>query len=70
MVKEAASKGDPVAQHIRNLKLEINHISLHLSDPYAETSESEQSNNENADSLPAMLVDIDLGFSAFANARK
>lgn len=67
MVKDAASKGDPVAQQIKQLKLEINHISLYLSDPYAETSES---NDEGDDKLPAMTVDIDLGLSAFANARR
>lgn len=70
MVKDAALKGDPVAQQIKQLKLEINHISLYLSDPYAENSETEKSNDENDDKLPPMTVDIDLGLSAFANARR
>lgn len=69
LVKEAASKGDPIAQQIKKLKLEINHISLSLYDPYAESSENEHSSHEN-DVIPPMLVDIDLGLSAFANARR
>lgn len=70
MVKDAASKGDPVAQHIKKLKLEINHITLYLSDPYEESLESERSDDENEDKLPSMEVDIDLGLTAFANARR
>lgn len=75
MVKDAATKGDPVAQHIKQLKLEINHISLYLTDPYAESSENEKTKDENDDDddddkLPPQTVDIDLGLSAFANARR
>lgn len=70
MVKDAAAKGDPIAKHIKQLKLEINHISLYLSDPYAESVDSDESNDENDDQLPAMVVDVDLALSAFANARK
>lgn len=71
MVKDAAAKGDPVAQRIKQLKLEINHISLYLTDPYAETPDSDQSGDENEDDrLPSMVVDVDLGLTAFANARK
>lgn len=60
LVKEAASKGDPVAKQIKQLKLDINHFSISLIDPYAD--------DENE--LPSMVVDIDLDLSAFANARK
>ncbi|XP_018579710.1 nuclear export mediator factor NEMF homolog [Anoplophora glabripennis] len=70
MVKDAAAKGDPVAKHIKQLKLEINHITLYLTDPYAEPLDSDESNDENDDQLPAMVVDVDLALSAFANARK
>ncbi|KAJ8940304.1 hypothetical protein NQ314_010751 [Rhamnusium bicolor] len=71
LVKDAASKGDPVAKNIKQLKLEINHISLYLTDPYAESPDSEESNDENDnDRIPPMVVDIDLALSAFANARK
>ncbi|CAH1102827.1 unnamed protein product [Psylliodes chrysocephalus] len=67
MVKDAASKGDPVASQIKGLKLEINHISVYLSDPYADSNESDV---ENDDKIPCMTVDLDLALSAFANARK
>ncbi|CAG9863169.1 unnamed protein product [Phyllotreta striolata] len=67
MVKEASLKGDPVACCIKQLKLEINHISLQLTDPYAESNESDVENNDN---LPSMIIDLDLALSAFANARK
>lgn len=76
MVKEAAANGDPVAQHIKQLKLEINHISLYLTDPYAESSGSEETKDKNDDDdeddnkLRPMVVDIDLELSAFANARR
>lgn len=60
LIKEAANKGDPIAKQIKQLKLEINHFSILLSDPYGDEE------NE----LPSMVVDIDLDLSAFANARK
>ncbi|CAG9835026.1 unnamed protein product [Diabrotica balteata] len=69
MVKEAASKGDPVAKQIKQLKLEINHITLQLCDPYADPFDGNDSDVEN-DALPTMVVDVDLALSAFANARK
>ncbi|CAH1163719.1 unnamed protein product [Phaedon cochleariae] len=62
MVKTAATKGEPVAKLIKQLKLEMNHISLHLVDPFEESNEDEK--------LPSMVVEIDLALSAFANARK
>lgn len=67
LVKDAAVKKDPIAQHIKQLKLETNQISLLLSDPYVE---SDENNSDDSAHLPSMVVDIDLGLSAFANARK
>lgn len=70
MVKAAQTNKDPVASCIKQLKLEINHISIYLTDPYAD-NESEEENNEDEDEkLESMTVDIDLGLSAYANARK
>lgn len=57
-VKAAADRGDPIAKIITKLKLEINHISLYLTDPYGD------------DEISPMTVDIDLALSAFANARR
>ena len=69
LIKEAQAKGDPVALSIKNLKLEINHITMLLADPYAADTDS---SNEDSDSmeLKPMLIDIDLDFTAFANATK
>lgn len=70
-VKSAQANSDNVASCIRHLKLETNHISLQLKDPYAESpdeDESEDSDDEN--NLPPMVVDIDLGLSAYANATR
>ncbi|CAH0550689.1 unnamed protein product [Brassicogethes aeneus] len=69
LVKDAASKGDIVAQKITKLKLEINHITLHLDDPYKELNDSDSENDEN-DHIPSMSVDIDLALTTFANARR
>lgn len=63
MVKEAQDRGDPIAQNIKQLKLQTNHISLLLTDPYHEGDEDEPE-------LKSMIVDIDLAHSAFANATK
>jgi predicted ribosome quality control (RQC) complex YloA/Tae2 family protein len=68
LIKEAASQGDEIAQRIRELKLETNHISLYLTDPYAEDASS--SEGETDDKIPPMVVDVDLELSAFANGRR
>ncbi|XP_034664427.1 nuclear export mediator factor NEMF homolog [Drosophila subobscura] len=68
LVKEAQANGDVVASSIKQLKLEINHISLILSDPYDNQSEIEsEDGNDCADST---VVDVDLALSAWANARR
>lgn len=66
LVKTAQERNDPIASVITKLKLEMNHITLHLTDPYDSGSESD----ENSERLKPMNVDIDLDLSAFANARK
>lgn len=64
LVKEAQANGDAVASSIKQLKLETNHISLMLSDPY--------DNNEDEDlkTPEVTVVDVDLALSAWANARR
>lgn len=61
LLQEAKAKGDVVASAIKQLKLESNHVSMLLKDPFVEEDEEE---------LPAKTVDINLDLSAFANARK
>ncbi|EDV93885.1 nuclear export mediator factor NEMF homolog [Drosophila grimshawi] len=58
LVKEAQTNGDVVASSIKQLKLEINHISLLLTDPY-------ECNDDDS-----IIVDVDLALSAWANARR
>ncbi|XP_075145246.1 nuclear export mediator factor NEMF homolog Clbn [Haematobia irritans] len=64
LVKAAQANGDPTAASIKQLKLEINHITLKLSDPYGSDDEDQEN------SLSTLLVDVDLALSAWANARK
>ncbi|PSN48253.1 Nuclear export mediator factor Nemf [Blattella germanica] len=66
LIKEAQAKGDPVALSIKTLKLEINHITMLLQDPYAEDNSGDSEDLE----LKPMLVDIDLDLTAFSNATK
>ncbi|XP_063983197.1 ribosome quality control complex subunit NEMF homolog [Diachasmimorpha longicaudata] len=61
LLDEARSQGDPVASAIKQLKLETNHISMMLSDPYEECDGEE---------LKPMIVDIDLAQSAYGNATR
>nr|CAD7402804.1 unnamed protein product [Timema poppensis] len=68
LVKEAQERGDPVASCIKGLKLEVNHVTLMLTDPYAEDDSSDE--DTNLQGLKPTLIDIDLDLTAFANARK
>ncbi|XP_065371069.1 ribosome quality control complex subunit NEMF homolog [Calliphora vicina] len=71
LVKAAQLNGDPVASAIKQLKLEINHISLKLSDPYEASPEDVDDDHESRkNSKYTMIVDVDLALSAWANARK
>lgn len=75
-VKNAQTAGDYVAKSIKQLKLQTNHVALYLTDPYAaaDESSSEESDSDESkdadDSIPPMVVDIDLGLSAYANATR
>uniref|UniRef100_A0A646QDP9 Nuclear export mediator factor NEMF n=1 Tax=Hemiscolopendra marginata TaxID=943146 RepID=A0A646QDP9_9MYRI len=60
LIQEAAQRGDSVAKIVKALKLEINNITLSLSDPYG----------NDADSNRPMLIDIDLDLTAYANAKR
>ncbi|KAF8767801.1 Nuclear export mediator factor Nemf like protein [Argiope bruennichi] len=62
IIKEAQVEGDPVAKAIKKLKLDINHFTMLLSNPHIDSDDEEE--------VKPMLVDIDLDFSAYANARK
>ncbi|XP_045460688.1 nuclear export mediator factor NEMF homolog isoform X1 [Harmonia axyridis] len=71
LVKEAASQGDPIAQTIKELKLQTNHITLYLTDPYDSEEASNESDEEAENNkIKSMAVDVDLALSAFANATR
>ncbi|XP_026478468.1 nuclear export mediator factor NEMF homolog isoform X1 [Ctenocephalides felis] len=73
LLKTAQANNDPIASSIKQLKLESNHISMILLDPYTEfmSDDSDVDAEENTNELPKkMIVDIDLGLSAYANARR
>uniref|UniRef100_A0A182JMM1 NFACT RNA-binding domain-containing protein n=1 Tax=Anopheles atroparvus TaxID=41427 RepID=A0A182JMM1_ANOAO len=77
LVKAAQANADPVASCIRQLKLEINHISLHLTDPYAvldeghsDEEEEDSDREDDEEKLEPTVVDVDLALTAFANARR
>lgn len=65
LVKEAQTRDDPIASTIKHLKLEMNHITLYLSDPYDSGSEE-----EDCAKLQAMMIDVDLALTAYANATR
>ncbi|XP_060736279.1 ribosome quality control complex subunit NEMF-like [Tachysurus vachellii] len=94
-VKEAQEAGDPVACAIKDLKLQTNHITMLLKNPYIGSEEGEEEKiasedtnegseqpkekkNKNKDKGQKgkvqknrpMLVDVDLGLSAYANSKK
>lgn len=64
IIKEAQSMGDPVARSICELKLDTNHFTIKLKDPF------EVPNADDPSKTPMQVVDIDLDLSAYANARK
>lgn len=72
LVKTAQDNNDPVATYIKGLKLNTNHITLLLKDPYQTSDDEDNGDNDenNEEKLKPMLVDIDLSLTAFANARR
>ncbi|XP_049878104.1 ribosome quality control complex subunit NEMF homolog isoform X2 [Pectinophora gossypiella] len=74
LVKAAQDNNDPIASCIKQLKLNTNHITLLLTDPYAAYEDDDdgdgENNDDDDDKLKPMLVDIDLSLTAFANARR
>ncbi|XP_022096667.1 nuclear export mediator factor NEMF-like [Acanthaster planci] len=76
IIHEAQAQQDPVASAIRSLKLDTNHITMMLRDPYEDQQEEDESLEEPAKKQKkkkkdkANYIDIDLGLSAYANARR
>uniref|UniRef100_A0A1B6FD40 NFACT RNA-binding domain-containing protein n=1 Tax=Cuerna arida TaxID=1464854 RepID=A0A1B6FD40_9HEMI len=74
LIEEAKTRGDPVATAIAQLKLETNHITLHLSDPFfsddTSSREEDSDNEEGTSKIEPMNIDIDLALTSFSNAKK
>ncbi|XP_071353890.1 ribosome quality control complex subunit NEMF [Trachinotus anak] len=89
IVKDAQAAGDPVACAIKELKLQTNHITMLLKNPYISEDDQEveekedvveekgkknknkdKGQNKKLQRNKPMLVDVDLGLSAYANAKK
>jgi hypothetical protein len=61
VVAEAADSGDPILSRVRDLRLDINHFSMLLWDPFAQEFDSDQEEGEDNDNKPALvLLDLDL----------
>ncbi|XP_033115879.1 nuclear export mediator factor NEMF-like isoform X2 [Anneissia japonica] len=72
IIHEAQVQGDQVAMAIKSIKLDTNHITMSLRDPFDVIDEDDETGEgeRNVPSSKPMKIDIDLGISAYANARK
>lgn len=72
LVKEEKRRENPIAMIIDDLKLATNQLTLVLTDPeeYEDSEDSDDSENEDASEQKSYKVDVDIGLTAFANARK
>lgn len=73
LIKERREQEDPLASHIRHLKLETNRITLRLSDPFLildDDDDDEDEREEDEEKLEPMDIDIDLGLSGYSNATR
>ncbi|CAH1729386.1 unnamed protein product [Chironomus riparius] len=71
LLKERQEQHDPIAVRIRQLKLETNHISLYLEDPYQSLeNDSDDELEEGEQQLMPQTVDIDLSLTAYSNATR
>ncbi|KAG0266612.1 hypothetical protein DFQ27_009619 [Actinomortierella ambigua] len=77
LVEEEKRHGNPIALMIDSLKLDSNQVCVILADPFEEDVYDEEADQEDMEEedrnqpMPkdTMLVDLDIGLSAFANAR-
>lgn len=76
LVKEEKRRENPIALIIETLKLDTNQITLVLTDPeeYDESESSDSEDDEDKEQEPesrkSYKVDVEIGLTAFANARK
>ena len=61
VVSEAADSGDPILSRVRDLRLDINHFSMLLWDPFEQEFDSNDEDDENEGNKPVLvLLDLDL----------
>ncbi|KAG0171134.1 hypothetical protein DFQ28_003900 [Apophysomyces sp. BC1034] len=71
LVNEEKKRENPIALIIDSLKLETNQITLLMTNPDEIAEDSEDSETDEEQSEPSIVkVDVDIGLTAFANARK
>ena len=75
IIKEATENRDPVASRIKQLKFDVNHIVMLLTDPYEHLNkdyyeDSDGDEKEEDADASELMIEIDLSLSAQANARK
>ena len=73
LIKQRQEQKDPIASTIRHLKLETNHITMRLSDPFAnldDDDDDDEEREEGEEKLETADVDINLGMSAYSNATR
>lgn len=73
LIKQRQEQKDPIASTIRQLKLETNHITMRLSDPFANLDDEDDDDDQregDEQKLETVDVDIDLGMSAYLNANR
>ncbi|KAI7904244.1 uncharacterized protein BX663DRAFT_431769 [Cokeromyces recurvatus] len=68
LVKEEKRRQNPIAMIIDALKLETSQITLVLSDP--DINDDEEDSEDEKEEFQPVKVDVDIGLTAFANARK
>ena len=68
IVAEAGENGDPILSRIRKLKLDINHFTMMLSNPFEEAEDYED--EEGGGEPVEHEVELDIDLTAQANARK
>jgi predicted ribosome quality control (RQC) complex YloA/Tae2 family protein len=75
LIKARQDQKDPIASHIRQLKLETNQITMRLADPFGNLDDEDEDDDEDQreegeQKLETMDIDIDLGISAYSNATR
>ena len=64
VVTEAADSGDPILSRVKDLRLDINHFSMYLWDPFEQEFDSNDEEDDDNERNKPVLVQLDLDLSA------